>query len=263
MPRMHRPTILTALSGLPPLLLTLAFSFAVVTTTSSRWVTRRDYNVDSNRQQNLKGHLYRSPFIRCLILPEVPGAIDAEPTYLPAECIASTNPGGTCYPTGGDTPLLCSALTLTGQLLIAGCVLLGLAAILAVALFTHDLLAPSCAATQQPYRPTRLRHHHRRRSADEPSPPTSTLPCWHPCKIFKSSAPVLLLLLLSIAGAVCMVIAHWLGAWALLAQQLPNALFADPGSPDFLGAWYADSGLRYGAASWTLAGFGAVMVGLL
>lgn len=263
MPRMSRPTILTALSALPPLLLTLAFSFAVVTTTSNRWVTRRDYNVDSNRQQNLKGHLFRSPFIRCLILPEVPGAIDAEPTYLPAECIASPKPGGTCYATGGDTPLLCSALTLTGQLLLAGCVLLGLAATLAVALFIHDLLAPSSAATQQPHRPTRLRHHHRRGSEDEPTPPASALPWWHPSAIFKTSTPVLLLVLLSISGAVCMVISHWLGAWALLAQQLPNALFADPGSPDFLGAWYADSGLRYVAASWTLAGFGAVIVGLL
>jgi hypothetical protein len=154
----------------------------------------------------------RSPFYQC----------SKDVTATSWNCTQTHTPGGICVINGNrDTPILCQQLRISGQLLIAACVLLG------VAFFTSVALA---------------------------------LFAFGRGALARLAAPLALLLcLLTLSGAVCMAVAQFTGALALLVLQFPNGESATStgDQSDILDTWTGSSGMSFAAASWTMAAFAA------
>jgi hypothetical protein len=73
---------------------------------------------------------------------------------------------------------------------------------------------------------------------------------------------LLLAILVSLAGAVCMAVAELAGFLALLALQFPNgeAATSIANDNDILSTWTGGSGMAMASASWAAAAFGAVFL---
>lgn len=245
------PSLPTIICFFATLLIAASFLLSIATTASPRWASRRAYSNASN-PLSYQGLIHRNPFGPCVIALSPPNSLSQADNQT---CIAPQNQinvGNSTYSLGWDTPLLCDTLSLTGRLLIAGCVLLGLAFIVSLGLFVFGLLPSTPAPPAEECEPS---------AAEAVSASGPTIFGWSPSVTFLSFA-ALLVFLLAIAAAFCIAIAQLLGAWALLTLQLPNARFGRPGTPNFLGAWYADQGLSLAGAAWVCAGFGALFVAL-
>lgn len=224
------------------ILIALSFALAIATAASPRWASKRAYSNSSDLSSYL-GVIHRNPFSSCIISLSPPGSSSQADNQTCISPQYDTSVGGLTYNLGWDTPLLCDTLKLASNLLIAGCVLLGVALIVSLGLFAFGILTPA--------------------SAEPGAGATSRLRFFgHSLGAGPTSFVALFLFLLVIPAAFCIAIAQLLGAWALLTLQLPNARFGRPGTPSFLGAWYADQGLSLAAAAWVCAGFGALFVPL-
>jgi len=228
--------------ALPPILLTISFAWAVVTTVSSRWVTRTNWSLDDPPVN--QGQLYRSPFVNC-------GSVLVNPTngstpYYIVECFRSKVPGGSCSPFGGDYPALCQQLRITGQLLIAGCVFASLAFLLSWLLLGARIFF---------HHPSHhLRHHrHHRCHISGKNKVAKATHAWN--------SVTLALFVFSVFSAACIAIAVLIGGNALVNLQPPNGEFSNTAqATDLRAGWTWDNGITYATASWILAAFGAFMV---
>jgi hypothetical protein len=227
--------------AIPPILLTLSFAWALVTTLSSRWVTRTNWTIDDPAVN--QGQLYRSPFVQC---QSVLVNANNGSTYYIVECFRDNVPGRSCSPLGGDYPAFCQQLRITGQLLIAGCVFAGLAFLLSWLLLGARILFRHAS------------HDHRHTEGENGA--TTKLHAWASFSPLQSSA-TLALFVFSTISAASIAIAALIGGNTLLNLQSPNGEFSytDEGI-DIISGWTWDNGVAYATASWILAAFGAYTV---
>ncbi|KAJ5675311.1 uncharacterized protein N7477_005245 [Penicillium maclennaniae] len=199
----------TLLLALIALLLTLSFAFAVAATASRAWVWRKEFDEDGQPTGRL---FWRAPLGYCQVLQS-----GAAPS-----CHRSSKPAKYCYLTARDSAPECALLRLAGQLLIAGCVLLGVSMVVSVASVTLQRLVS-------------------RRSV-------------------AGAAGAVLLGLAAPAAFVCMAVAHLTGGFVLLAMQFPNGETGTADNDQLSSMWVGDKGLVYVAASWTIAGFASLLI---
>jgi hypothetical protein len=235
-------------SAVAPILLTVSFAGAVVTTVTSRWVTRTNWSLDDPPVN--QGQLFRSPFVNCgSVLVNPPNG--STPYYI-VDCFRSKIPGRSCSSFGGDYPALCQQLDFTGCLLIVGCVFIGLAFLLSWLLLSARIFFPH-----------HWHHHHRRRLNHDTSAENAAATAfrsWTSVAALQSSI-TLAVFVFAVIAAASLAIAQLIGGNALLNLQPPNGEFSNTAqATDIRAGWTWDVGVAYAGVSWILAAFGAFAV---
>src|ERR1700753_3300529 len=208
----HHTSLISSILSL--LLIILSFSFAIASTASRFWAISPNYSDDNDPV--LTGYQSRSPFYLC----------SSDSDGKKWNCTHTTKPGGICNINGGrDTPILCQQLRISGQLLIASCVLVGVAFLVSAGLTLVSFIRRNSNSAILNYGTT-------------------------------------FLFLLTASGATCMGIAQLLGTLGLLVLQFPNGESATStgDQTDILSTWTGRSGMSFAAASWIMGAFAAFFV---
>ncbi|KAK3939531.1 hypothetical protein QBC46DRAFT_450353 [Diplogelasinospora grovesii] len=284
-PRGHRSHISQAqrvlsffLTILPLLLLITAFVLAAVSASSPEWSYRDQFN----SQGRLVGLEYRSPFVGCINSPPVTpdgSAPPANATWVQS-CTSTRSPLGLCsfsdpdYAAAADDSLFCHHLTISAQLLFAGCALLG--ASLVVALGVTAVAVPQVLQTGAVHtasffprqrgngrHPQHDRHGHGHghdEMTDYARPGNQSFGAYL----------TLLFRLLSALGGLTLFVAMLVGGMALVALQFPNGDWTvlpwyqdNPTAHWSHGPWLVGRAIGWCAAAAVLAGLASFCIGLV
>ena len=197
-------------SGLAAVLLTVSWALAIAAITSRFWSIRGTY--DTSDPPNLTGYASRSPFNECS------RGVGHNSAW---NCQRTKSPGGLCDPHNLDSPVLCQTLAVSCKLLIAACVLLGLAFLASVA----HVFASATKFTQRSFLSLAL--------------------------FLLASSGAFCMAIAELAAVLGLLVLNFPNPEAGTSVSTPS---------DFLSTWKGHSGLSLATASWTLAAFAVVFI---
>jgi hypothetical protein len=272
------------LTILPVVILITSFVLAAVSSASKEWAYRSYFN--NGDDMTFVGYQYRSPFVSCSLDPIInPNTMSGNGTtklkrsqILPGwqeSCPRVHSPRGFCdfadaarYPS--NVTLLCHHLSISAQLLYAGCALT--AAALLIVLILTAISLPHVIRTGSvrfisstwalPGRRSKSHHHHHhryRRNQDYFRPSNNSL----------SSYMVLLLRLLAGLGGLALFTAMIVGTTALVVLNFPIGDFTttpagvDPTVLNHAGPWLVGRAVGWCGAAAVLAAVACHAVGLV